>query len=139
MVIAAATSGFLADRSGAEILAEVRQRAATTALRDRLGLIEDLLAESRTSGDIVARLGSGITVLDSCPTALYVALRFRTEPFESMLRFVIDCGGDVDTIAAMAGAMWGAGRGADALPAVAFEGRAELQSLADQVHAFARM
>jgi poly(ADP-ribose) glycohydrolase ARH3 len=36
--------------------------------------------------------------------------------FEELLRFVIECGGDVDTIAAMAGGIWGAANGAAKLP-----------------------
>jgi ADP-ribosylglycohydrolase len=34
----------------------------------------------------------------------------------AVLAFVRGCGGDVDTIGAMAGALWGAGNGAAALP-----------------------
>ncbi|MFT5680140.1 MAG: poly(ADP-ribose) glycohydrolase ARH3, partial [Myxococcota bacterium] len=86
--------------------------------------------------DVVDTLGNGITALTSCATALYVALRFRTVAFDTMLRFVIDCGGDVDTIAAMAGAMWGAARGYDALPQARIEGRTRLLDLADRVFAF---
>jgi ADP-ribosylglycohydrolase len=38
--------------------------------------------------------------------------------FEEMHTFVIDCGGDVDTIGAMAGAIWGAANGAGKLPSL---------------------
>ena len=65
------------------------------------------------AADVVDTIGNGITALDSCATALYCALRFREVAFVAMLRFIIECGGDVDTIAAMAGAMWGAGCGAE--------------------------
>jgi ADP-ribosylglycohydrolase len=46
------------------------------------------------------------------------------QPFEAMLTFAARCGGDVDTIGAMAGAIWGAARGSSPLPAAAL-GRLE--------------
>jgi poly(ADP-ribose) glycohydrolase ARH3 len=49
-------------------------------------------------------------------TAVYLALRFQRAKFQELLKFVIAVRGDVDTIAAMAGAMWGAKRGLTALP-----------------------
>ncbi len=65
----------------------------------------------------VARiLGRGIAAHESCVTAVYLALRFLDRDFESLHRFVVACGGDNDTIAAMAGAVWGAANGIDRLP-----------------------
>ena len=69
--------------------------------------------------DIARQLGNGMAASTSCVTALYMALRFRHLPFQSMLDRVIALGGDVDTIAAMAGAVWGAGRGLADLPVAA--------------------
>ncbi len=137
VVLAAATSGFLARREPADILADI-QRRCTTATAEKLDLIDDLLAEDAPEpAAVVGVLGNGITALTSCPTALYLALRFRDAPFDDLLRFAIGCGGDVDTIAAMAGALWGARRGCEALPEAGIEGRARLLDLADRVHAFA--
>ncbi len=65
---------------------------------------------------VAAELGNGVTAVDSCITAVFVALRFREQPFDDLLAFVIALRGDVDTIAAMAGAIWGAARGLAALP-----------------------
>lgn len=47
-----------------------------------------------------------------------------------MMAFAIACGGDVDTIAAMAGAMWGAANGASKLPVFLLEQRAYIQQTA---------
>ena len=50
-----------------------------------------------------------------------------------MHAFIVECGGDVDTIGAMAGAIWGAANGARKLPALALvklEQRERLTSLA---------
>ena len=66
--------------------------------------------------EVVRELGSGIAATESCVTAVYVALRFLGAPFEELLRFVTTCGGDADTVGAMAGALWGAANGAARLP-----------------------
>lgn len=104
-----------------------RQEALETVLEHRSGLAElDRRAEQarswlREAGvippDFVAqRLGNGIAAAESCVTAVYVAARFLRSPFEELLGFVRALRGDVDTISAMAGAMWGAANGAEALP-----------------------
>jgi len=66
--------------------------------------------------NVVVELGNGIAAVKSCVTAVYLALAFRSRPFEDLLGHAVGLRGDVDTIAAMAGAIWGAARGADALP-----------------------
>ncbi|MFT7619970.1 MAG: poly(ADP-ribose) glycohydrolase ARH3 [Planctomycetota bacterium] len=69
------------------------------------------------SPKVVARtLGNGMKATDSSLTAIYIAARFLWRPFEEMLSFVAACGGDVDTIGAMAGAIWGTANGASSLP-----------------------
>ncbi len=73
-------------------------------------------SETPTSREVRTKLGNGVAALESCPTALYCAARFLRSSFEELLAFVIDCRGDVDTIAAMAGAIWGATHGAERLP-----------------------
>jgi ADP-ribosylglycohydrolase len=57
--------------------------------------------------------------------------------FAEMLQFVCTCGGDADTIGAMAGAVWGAGKGYSSLPAdllSKLEQRERLLSLATALH-----
>ncbi len=65
---------------------------------------------------VAAELGNGIAAARSCVTALFVALSFADRPFEEMLDFVTRCGGDTDTLGAMAGAVGGARRGKAGLP-----------------------
>ncbi len=50
------------------------------------------------------------------------------------MRFVINRGGDVDTIGAMAGALWGGRNGALGLPDVAPEARERLEATASRLH-----
>ena len=66
--------------------------------------------------EVSRRLGNGIAASESCVTAIYIAVRFLKNPFTEMQQFVIHVGGDVDTIGAMAGAVWGAANGASKLP-----------------------
>lgn len=95
-----------------------------------------------TGSDIAARdvtreLGNGIAAHESCVTAVYLAMRFRDQPFVSLQKFVAACGGDVDTIGAMAGAIWGTANGAEKLPAELLgrlEQRERLTALATSLH-----
>lgn len=87
--------------------------------------------------DVVRRLGNGIAAHESCVTAVYSALKFRDQPFVSLQKFVAACGGDVDTIGAMAGAIWGTANGAEKLPAELLgrlEQRERLTALATSLH-----
>jgi len=89
----------------------------------RLGCARDWLARDQRPQprEIRQRLGNGIAALASVVTALYLALAYRDSDFDELLAAAIALGGDVDTIASMAGAIWGARRGADALPVSALE------------------
>ncbi len=77
-----------------------------------------LQASGPTAPTVRRRLGNGVAASDSCVTAVYIALRFMWSSFEEMHEFVVDCGGDVDTIGAIAGAIWGAANGAGRLPSL---------------------
>lgn len=66
---------------------------------------------------VAAELGNRTEATKSCMTSVFIASIFAQRPFEEMLDFVSQCGGDVDTIGAMAGALWGARRGRQELPA----------------------
>jgi poly(ADP-ribose) glycohydrolase ARH3 len=82
-------------------------------------------------------LGNGIAAHESAVTALYLALRFREQPFMLLQQFIASCGGDTDTIGAMAGAIWGAANGYSKLPAEPLqklEQRERLVALAGELH-----
>lgn len=65
---------------------------------------------------VAGTLGNSVLAHASAVTAVYLAARFAAAPFTDLVRFIVGVGGDVDTIAAMAGGIWGAHRGAGALP-----------------------
>ncbi|MDH3451320.1 MAG: ADP-ribosylglycohydrolase family protein [Gammaproteobacteria bacterium] len=128
MLIALATATAFNDVGSLEIITRLRHRCESREYAERIGKAGAWLER----GDIIsprrlaAELGNGIAAIASCPTAVYVALAFRERPFDELLEFTIAMGGDVDTIAAMASAIWGAARGFSQLP------RARLQQLEQQ-------
>ena len=75
-------------------------------------------ALERASGprEVREALGSGVKAQESVVTALYCFCRFSGD-FDGMLAFIRSLKGDVDTIGAMAGALFGAKNGLGALPA----------------------
>jgi ADP-ribosylglycohydrolase len=53
--------------------------------------------------------------------------------FEAMMEFIVTCRGDVDTIGAMAGALWGIVNGAERLPQIRLEARDMLVDLSTRM------
>ena len=141
-LMAVATRLLMAPQAdAAHVLATVHTHVAEPAFAPALQQAAQWLQQQQKGGDAptpraVARaLGCGITARTSCVTALYLALRHLPQDFDALMRFAIACGGDVDTIAAMAGALWGAHRGGAALPALALEQQPRLENAARQLHA----
>lgn len=130
--LAVATRALMQGQSQTGVLMQVRQQLQVEAFDAALALAADWLAQATepAPGEVAASLGNGITARTSCVTALYIALRHLQQPFAAMAEYAIACGGDTDTIAAMAGALWGAFHGAAALPALPLEQREHLQHLA---------
>jgi poly(ADP-ribose) glycohydrolase ARH3 len=135
-IIAEATSAALGMRAWSEIIDSVELVATDERFRRKLSLCRSWLGAPAppTASSVRDRLGTGIVATESCVTAIYVAMRFLEQPFEALLDFVAACGGDVDTIGAMAGAIWGAHNGAAVLPAdllPRLEGRARITAVAE--------
>ncbi len=117
VIIAVATCAALSRATAGGILERAIQVAADEEFVSRLETARKWLAGGRSPAASVRReLGTAITATESCVTALYIATVHLDKPFEELIRFAVDCGGDVDTIAAMAGGIWGAANGAEKLP-----------------------
>lgn len=84
--------------------------------RGRLALARDLLAGTPSTTQVRRQLGNGIAAHESAVTAVYAFCRFPDD-FQAMVEFVVELGGDTDTIGAMAGGIFGAKNGVRALPA----------------------
>jgi len=118
VLIAQATADTLLRRSASHVVATALEACASDAFSTRLRTTRSWLQAGTTPppDDVRRELGNGMSAPDSAVTALYLGLRFQREPFQHLLDFVTRCGGDTDTIGAMAGALWGAANGTEALP-----------------------
>ena len=123
VLIALATALASKDMGSQDIIERLCKRAESPHFSNRLHQAREWLQAGRAVAvrTVVAELGNGIAAVESCVTAVYLALTFRDNSFKELLEFAISLRGDVDTIAAMAGAIWGAARGQDALPQALLE------------------
>lgn len=131
VLIALATSHLLRATPAAGVLETLQSACGDREIADRLRVASSwLLGDAAPApGEVARRLGNGVAAAASCATALYIALRHRQARFEEMMDFIIRCRGDVDTIGAMAGALWGAANGAGALPAEKIEKRDHIEEV----------
>jgi poly(ADP-ribose) glycohydrolase ARH3 len=109
-------------------------------LRSKLDAIATMSANRPSAREVVRRLGNGVEANESVPLALY-AFVVSYPSFEEVVLTAIEHGGDTDTIGAMAGALIGAARGANAIPPAwtrnlenGPRGRDHVLSLADGLH-----
>lgn len=118
-LVALATASALRRPTGLALTAACANAARSDELASRTATAVAWLQQDSTPSarDVGRQLGNGIAATDSCATAIYLAARFLQANFEDLLNFVAQVGGDVDTIGAMAGGIWGACRGLTCLPA----------------------
>lgn len=135
VLVALAAHALLWRVSSDEVLEIVRRECTSPEFSQRLEVVATWIGakEAATPRQTAERLGNGTASAMSCPTALYAALRYLEAPFADMMQFIIECGGDVDTIGAMAGALWGISNGAGRLPPVKLEARMELERVASRM------
>ena len=139
VAVASATLAALEGRDARAIVDGAARSVASRAFTDKFALAAEWLESGGAPGarEVRDRLGSGMLATESCVTAVYVAARFADAPFAELLAFAAACGGDVDTVSAMAGAVWGARRGMEALPEAALarlEDRARIERVATALH-----
>ncbi len=121
MLVARATAMAL---EGDLDLAALAAGCREDVFRRQLAAAEDLTMDEET---VVRTLGHAIVAHESVVTAIHVARRF--DEFVPLMEFVIALGGDVDTIGAMAGSIFGAQHGIGALPADALDRLEDRESI----------
>lgn len=109
VVQASAIAAALRDE---DVLEAAVAAATSDAVRDRLKRVGELGPAGPV--DAAAALGNSAVGDQSVPTAIYAAVSNRR--FQDAVSFAVRCGGDTDTIGAMAGAIAGARDGASAIP-----------------------
>lgn len=136
-VMAGVASAAAAGQDPASWLEVAAEAAHTTEVRTRCQKARqvDVLSE-----EVARQLGNGVIVPDSVPTAVLVASKMIACDVMDLVDFCRDMGGDVDTIAAMAGTLYGTFHGTGALPQRLLdkvEGIDRLTTLSDALHTLA--
>lgn len=101
-----------------EILKALFEIIAAPEFAERFDTALNWLAKDTVQSAYAVRrhLGNGVFAHESVVTAVYAALSYSNASFETLLDYVRQIGGDVDTIGAMAGAIWGAANGEPRIP-----------------------
>jgi poly(ADP-ribose) glycohydrolase ARH3 len=134
----AQAAAIAAALKGEPPLAAALKAATTPELRDRLADAVQLLDARPAPAELAAALGNRPTAHESVPAAIYAAAAH--ESAERAISFAVRCGGDTDTLAAMAGAIAAARTGASAIPRHWLDaleqgpkGRGHVERLADRL------
>jgi poly(ADP-ribose) glycohydrolase ARH3 len=139
VAVSYATALAVRDLSSRDILKEVAARCTSDSFTSRLSVAKLWIENGFDPSvkEVVRHFGNGVAAAESCVTAIFLALRYREQSFENMQHVIATCRGDVDTIGAMAGAIWGAANGVEMLPAKSLarlEQRDRLMTLAANLH-----
>jgi ADP-ribosylglycohydrolase len=100
---------------GEGILDAARDAAGSPAMQRQLDRAAELLGSGTAPAEAGELLGNSALGHESVPTAIFAAA--SQNRFERAVGFAVRCGGDTDTIGAMAGAVAGAAHGATTIPA----------------------
>jgi poly(ADP-ribose) glycohydrolase ARH3 len=116
-----------------------RLRPTEPTLTSRLSTVATLVQDRASPREAIAALGNGVLAIESMPLALFCFLRWGSD-FEAVVVQTALCGGDIDSIAAMSGALSGALLGEAGLPAQwlqraenGFRGRRYVSDLANRI------
>jgi poly(ADP-ribose) glycohydrolase ARH3 len=100
---------------GEGILARARAAARRSMMRRQLDRAAALIGSDLGPAEVGELLGNSAIGHQSVPTAIFAAASH--EGFEEAVSFAVRCGGDTDTLGAMAGALAGAAHGSTSIPA----------------------
>lgn len=126
-LISCVTYAALHDWSTEDILNHLPGWSKQPRYQDKIAVCRQAMRAQTllSDSDVRKELGHGMAATDSCVSAIYFALSHRDHEMAGMQDRIHRIGGDTDTIAAMAGAIWGAFNGKNALS------RLDIQNLED--------
>ncbi|MGF1528726.1 MAG: ADP-ribosylglycohydrolase family protein [Candidatus Competibacterales bacterium] len=118
ILVAAATAAALRGAEAAALLQHAATPVTDRRLQSRLAIAQRWLEGGTYPGQraVRAELGAKTTAPESCVTAVFLGVQSLDRPLHELLHRVRRVGGDVDTIGAMAAAIWGAHNGATQIP-----------------------
>ncbi|MDD5627785.1 MAG: ADP-ribosylglycohydrolase family protein [Elusimicrobia bacterium] len=128
----AAASALAPEFAAKPFLESLLAGAKAPEYRTRLEQAAAWLGQPPQAAQVRERLGNSVRAHESVVTALHVFCR-HTEDFAAMAEYSISLAGDTDTILSMAGALFGARNGVQALPRellARLEAREEIERLA---------
>lgn len=117
-LVAHATAKAVSCSDAAEVWDTVLALDVSSPFAAKLNLAANWVNSTQlpTLDQIRNELGNGIAATDSVVTSLFVGLSHSKLPFDELIDTVNRLRGDTDTIAAMAGSIWGALRGIEEIP-----------------------
>ncbi len=108
-----------------EVLPALDKLIVSDEMKTRFAAFKTALTGQKSPQDYAMEIGCGDGVSGFAPNtvavALFTWLRYRGD-FETVMRSVIRCGGDTDTVAAITGAICGAETGEASIPRAWIEG-----------------
>lgn len=116
-------------------LRRIAEELPDSRVRDTLLEVEP----GESVADCAQRFGNSGYVAESVPIALHAAASFGAAGFLPMMRAIVSSGGDCDSIASMAGQVWGARHGLEALPAELIHELPDGEVIREVVARFARV
>lgn len=137
LLIARTTAAALDSPTGEQLLKAIDTADLDDEYRSRLATARSWLNDGAPAlPEVAEQLGNSILAHESAVTAVYLAARHLHGGFEDLMTGVINLGGDVDTIGAMAGGIYGAAHGKASLPQEPLgqlEDASRIESLAEQL------
>ncbi len=124
LAVATAAAAIASEETIEALWAAWRDLSPDPAWLGIMAMLERAYAKGATVDEVAAELGCPTTVTGyayhSVPVALYAWLRHRGDP-AACLEAILRCGGDTDSIGAIAGALFGADGGEGAFPLAAWD------------------
>lgn len=132
-LIALTTSAALHDWSNQEIFEALQNWCESDEYKTKVAFcIEAVELHNEVKNkELKSKLGNSIAASQSSVTAIYFALKYRYKEFNYMLEKIYKLGGDTDTIAAMAGAIWGAFNGCETIDSTKIDSIEDSQKIAE--------
>jgi len=127
-----------------KVTSELINVAQEVVFKQKLLHLQDIIKTQQTlsSKESIKVFGNSVAAENSSVTAIFTAFQFINQPYIQMVDFICKCGGDTDTIAAMAGAIWGAYNGFENMKDLhleLLETGESIITLADQVYNFGKV
>ncbi|MHB9080159.1 MAG: ADP-ribosylglycohydrolase family protein [Pirellulaceae bacterium] len=136
IVVAIRQVSIAGETLDANLPSVIAAKLPDSRVRDRLRDLADTCASNRLA-KCAQRYGASGYVVDSVPLAIMAASELPSLGVTRVIQSAVECGGDADTIASMAGQIIGAAAGQAAIPRELVASLPDLESIMATAQAFA--